>query len=81
MGVQVQRKQPEPQPLPIESISLTGANGRGIEVRPTNSGTVATSLLRTVVLSSQYGEECKWAATLGDLRSFGQALIDIADGK
>lgn len=76
MGVQVVRA--EVTPPPIALVSLAGPSGRAVLVRPVST---EKPNVRTVELHSQYGQETKWAATLGDLRAFGQALIDIADGK
>jgi len=78
MGVTVKRQDPKPSVEPIETVTLAGPSGRSVVVRPVSNG---RSNVRTVELHSSFSMEAKWAATLGDLRSFGQALIDIADGK
>ena len=78
MGVQVKREDPKPVVLPIEQVTLQGPGHRAVVVRPVSTG---KTNVRTVEVHSAIGFEGKWAATLGDLRSFGQALIDIADGK
>ena len=83
MGVEIQRKPVVPTTEKILVATLAGPSGRSVTVRP-ESGDVQTDPkkgIRTVQLNSVYGMEAKWAATLGDLHSFGQALIDIADGK
>lgn len=81
MGVEVIRKTPPKTTEPIKTVTLSGPGGRAIVVRPNSTDPEGKRGHRTVEVSGTYGVEWKWTAMLGDLRSFGQALIDIADGK
>jgi hypothetical protein len=83
VGIEIKRQDPKPSTEPIETITLKGVGGRTITVRPTSSDPLgAHSGVRTVDCQwPKGGSQFKWAATLGDLRTFGQALIDMADGK
>lgn len=81
MGVQVIRKAAPVKAEPILTVTLAGPSGRAVIVRPGSTDPLATTGKRTVVIRSRFGEEGKWTVMLGDLRSFGEALIAIADGK
>lgn len=81
MGVQVVRQEPTAVPEPVVAVTLTGPNGRAVIVRPTTTGGKRAAVRTIEVRDAHDMFAAKWAATLGDLRTFGQALIDIADGK
>lgn len=81
MGVEVIRKAPPVSVEPILSVSLEGPSGRKVIIRPNSSDPKGTTGKRTVEVHSAFGLEAKWTSMLGDLRSFGEALIAIADGK
>jgi hypothetical protein len=93
MALNIKRETPKPVELPIEEVTIgdgtesgSRRQRRSITVRPhseRSGGGLRTIVCRYDPLSSRQADriEFKWLATLGDLRTFGEALIAIADGK
>ena len=81
MTVQIKRHEPTAEP-PIEVVTLQGPSGRCVVVRPNSGDLEGSQPKRTIELREAGNFVCsKWTVMMGDLRAFGQALLDIADGK